>query len=183
MNDSNVFQAGIIGAGIAGLSTAIALRRAGWQCEVFERSSFKYEVGAAIAISPIATRCLDSWGFDFTKARAIEGQQLRIMLAENLHEVFKDEFPGLEQQFGHKCWTLHRADLHKGLLDLAVEENEGQGSPAIVRLGCQVQSVDFSKGMVSLADGTSFKKDLIIIADGAHVSIIAETSLVLLITN
>ena len=174
MADSHVPQAGIIGAGIAGLAAAIALRRAGWQCEVFERSTFKNEIGAAISVTPNATRCLDYWGFDTAKARPVENQHFRIMMAEDLQVVFNEEYPDLEQQFGHKSWSFHRVDLHKGLLDLAVEQNECKGLPAVIRLGCQVQGVDFPEGNIVLADGKSIKKDLIVVADGAHVSLNTE---------
>lgn len=55
---------GIIGAGIAGLAAAIALRRAGWDVEIFEKSQMKHEVGAAITIMPSAVSALDEWGFE-----------------------------------------------------------------------------------------------------------------------
>jgi salicylate hydroxylase len=177
MADSHVPQAGIIGAGIAGLAAAIALRRAGWQCEVFERSTFKNEIGAAISVTPNATRCLDHWGFDTAKARPVENQQMRIMMAEDLQVVFNQEYPDLEQQFGYKSWSFHRVDLHKGLLDLAVERDECKGLPAVIRLGCQVQGVDFSEGNIVFANGKSIKKDLIVVADGAHVSLNTEEPL------
>jgi salicylate hydroxylase len=60
-------RATIIGAGIAGLTTAIALCRAGWACTIYERSSLKNEISAALCVNPSATRCLDAWGFDYEK--------------------------------------------------------------------------------------------------------------------
>lgn len=56
--------AGIVGAGIAGLSAAIALRRAGWVVEAFEKSSMEHETGAAITLMTIAIAILDKWGFE-----------------------------------------------------------------------------------------------------------------------
>lgn len=46
-----VLQLGVISAGIAGPSAAIALRRAGHRVEVFEQSELKQEVGAAITMT------------------------------------------------------------------------------------------------------------------------------------
>lgn len=54
----------VVGAGIAGLSATVALRRAGWDVTVLERSRFKNEIGAAITVPPNATMVLDRWGFD-----------------------------------------------------------------------------------------------------------------------
>lgn len=56
--------AGVIGAGIAGLCTAIALCRAGWDVQVLEKSHSKNEIGAAITIMPPAVALLRTWGFE-----------------------------------------------------------------------------------------------------------------------
>lgn len=170
MTNSNIPQVGVIGAGIGGLSAAIALRRAGWQCEVFERSSFKNEIGAAITVTPNATRCLDRWGFDFEKARPTENRQFRLMSAQDLKVFFKEEYPDLNRQFGYKSWSFHRVDLHKGLLDLAVEPDDEKGFPVKIRLSCEAKEVDFANGRIVLSDGSCVEKDLIVVADGAHVS-------------
>jgi salicylate hydroxylase len=68
---------GIVGAGIAGLAAAIALRRAGHRVEVFEKSEFKNEIGAAIMLTPNGNRILRRWGFNFDKAGAVDTLQFR----------------------------------------------------------------------------------------------------------
>lgn len=52
----------IIGAGIAGLSTAICLARKGHAVTVLEESKALSEYGAGLQISPNAIRILDNWG-------------------------------------------------------------------------------------------------------------------------
>ena len=52
----------IIGAGIGGLSCALALARQGWNVELFERSESLSEVGAGLQLGPNATRVLADWG-------------------------------------------------------------------------------------------------------------------------
>lgn len=170
MDNSNIPQVGIIGAGIGGLSAAIALRRAGWQCEVFERSSFRNEIGAAITVTPNATRCLDRWDFDFEKARPTENLQFRLMSAQDLKVFYRQDNPDLDQEFGYKEWTFHRVDLHKGLLALVVEQADEKGFPVNIRLACEVKEVDFENGKIVLSDGSCIEKDLIVVADGARVS-------------
>jgi hypothetical protein len=44
--------------------------------KVFERSQFKNEVGAAITITPNATRVLNHWGFNYKIAGAVENHQV-----------------------------------------------------------------------------------------------------------
>lgn len=54
--------AAIIGAGIAGLTTALALARHGIRSEIFEQAEALTEVGAGLQISPNASRILDTLG-------------------------------------------------------------------------------------------------------------------------
>ena len=64
----------VVGAGIAGLSAAIGLRRAGHHVELFEQSRFTNEIGAALNICPNASRLLSRWGFDSISAEAVTVQ-------------------------------------------------------------------------------------------------------------
>ena len=52
----------VVGAGIGGLTAAIALRQAGFGVEVFERAAELKEIGAGIALSPNAMRVLKHLG-------------------------------------------------------------------------------------------------------------------------
>ncbi len=55
-------QALIIGAGIGGLAAAIALRRAGYAVQVFERVQVLKEVGAGLTLWPNAVKALRKLG-------------------------------------------------------------------------------------------------------------------------
>src|SRR5262252_3139060 len=52
----------IVGAGIGGLSAAVALRQAGWNVRVFERASSPRELGFGVALAPNAVAALDALG-------------------------------------------------------------------------------------------------------------------------
>jgi 2-polyprenyl-6-methoxyphenol hydroxylase-like FAD-dependent oxidoreductase len=87
----------IAGAGIGGLSAAIALRQQGHSVEVgpfilvldnrndkeqlFERSRFANEIGAAIHITPNANAALLKLGIDATTLGAVESKKVRIACA------------------------------------------------------------------------------------------------------
>ncbi|KIX07860.1 uncharacterized protein Z518_02514 [Rhinocladiella mackenziei CBS 650.93] len=159
----NVLQAGIVGAGVAGLSAAIALRKIGLDVEVFERSQFKNENGAAVSITPNGGRILEYWGFDPVKAGGIENIQVRRPKGDTLEPMAPTlNFTHVEKQFGHKWYFYHRVDMHRHLREKAGADG------AVIRLGNQVMDVDPETGIIDLKDGTQVQKDLVIIADGQH---------------
>jgi salicylate hydroxylase len=170
MSSNPKLQVGIVGAGIAGLAAAIALRRANCDVQVFERSSFKNETGAAVTISPNSARVLNHWGFDSAKAQATENLQLRIKTGATLETVYQEGYGNMEERYGHKNWSFHRVDLHDGLIKLATDPDLSKGRPMKIRLATEVMGVDCSKGELTLANGEKTQKDLIVVADGAHVS-------------
>lgn len=58
----------IVGAGLAGFSAAVALARHGHDVEIFERSAFSNEVGAALHFGPTTTAYVfPRWGIDAMK--------------------------------------------------------------------------------------------------------------------
>ena len=164
MSGKKPLQCGIVGAGIAGLGAAIALRRAGHDVEVYERSTFKHEVGAAITLTPNANLILDHWGFDAVKARETVKLQIRSLGWATLEVERKESFAEVQEKFGYKFNAFHRVDLHNGLRELA----EDQMSVA-VNLASEVCQVDCDSGTMTFANGTQVQKDLVVAADGDKV--------------
>ncbi len=164
--------AAIIGAGIAGLSASIALRRAGWSVTIFEKSRFSNEIGAAITVAPNATRVLDHWGFDSVGLGAVPNIASRFFGAADLKVWMHEEYVDIGTEMGAKSWSFHRVDLHRGLRETATVEN-GKGKAVEIRLGCEVESVDCGKGVVVVKGGERVQRDLVVIADGAHVGVLA----------
>jgi salicylate hydroxylase len=161
---------GIVGAGIAGLGTAIALRRAGHHVDIYEKSTFKREVGAAILLTPNANRILRRWGFDFDKARPVDFKQYRLVDGTSLAVLGSDSFEGVEGRFGERMCAYHRVDLHSGLRELA--EKDG----AIINLGAEVVAVSPEDGTATLQSNRTIQKDLWILADGCHCLFLEDVS-------
>ncbi|KAF2634806.1 FAD/NAD(P)-binding domain-containing protein [Massarina eburnea CBS 473.64] len=153
---------GIVGAGIAGLAAAVALRRAGHDVEAFEKSSFKKEMGAAILLTPNGNRVLRRWGFDFEKARPVDLKQWRFVNANTLAVVAQDSFEKVEEQFGDRMCSYHRVDLHSGMRDLA--DRYG----ARIRMGAEIVEIEPEEGVVTIEGGEKVKKDFWVLADGCH---------------
>ncbi|KAK4548334.1 hypothetical protein LTR36_010204 [Oleoguttula mirabilis] len=146
---------------VAGLAASIALRRAGHDVEIFEKSTFKNEIGAAITLTCNATLVLDKSGFDERKAGATEKRQMRLLDKETLELKTHVDFTGVRERFGgHAFAAFHRVDLHEEMRRMAKEVG------VEVTLGTQAVKVDCESGVTLFKDGTEVKKDLIIIADG-----------------
>ncbi len=74
-----------------------------------------------------------------------------------------------ESKYGAKGHFFHRVDLHTGLKELAHKPGANPGCRAArIRLLAEVVDIDCEGGIIELADGHIFRKDVIIIADGVH---------------
>lgn len=114
-------QIAIAGAGIAGLSAAIALKLAGYSVAIFEREPELHEVGAGIQMGPHATRVMKSWHLDLLGS-AVEPEVLELRKATSgalLNTIPLK--PGARVRYGSPYLTLLRADLQKALLARAGE--------------------------------------------------------------
>jgi salicylate hydroxylase len=169
MSQPTVLQVTIIGAGIGGLSAAIALRKAGHVVKVLERSAMKREVGAALTVSPNSSLVLRHLGLDLEKAMAVQNRELSIRRADK--DIMKREvefnLEDAEKEYGNPTVFVHRVDLHEALKAKAFSA-DGPGVPVELITQAQVVSVDADAGLVTLEDGSTQLSDLVVGADGVH---------------
>jgi 2-polyprenyl-6-methoxyphenol hydroxylase-like FAD-dependent oxidoreductase len=150
----------IVGAGIGGLSTGIALRRAGWAIRIFERAASPRELGFGLLVAPNAIAALRELGVaDVVLARgfAPTGGEVRRIDGAILKRA---QFPPPEVLGGPTVVALRPA-LHGALLDAVGAEAITLGSEAtgFTEKGDRVA--------LQLADGTVAEGDLLVGADGA----------------
>ncbi|KAH0536647.1 hypothetical protein FGG08_006492 [Glutinoglossum americanum] len=162
----------IIGAGIAGLSTAIALRRVGHHVKVFEQSSFADEVGAAIQLPPNAMRILVKWGFLRDRARLELCGAALTARADTLEPLYKGSFSDFTDKYGSMWYSSHRVDLHNELKLLATQE-DASGKPVEIHLASKVVDIDPNAGIITLADGSIHAGGLIVAASGIHTTFLS----------
>jgi salicylate hydroxylase len=108
----------IIGAGLGGLATAACLLQDGHRVRVFEQAPQLGEVGAGIQMSANAVKVLDHLGLrpsiEASAVRPLGFEFRRFDTAELLHRVPLGE--AHERSHGAPYFQLHRADLHRALL-------------------------------------------------------------------
>lgn len=112
----------IAGAGIGGMTAALALARAGFPVLLLERTRVLQEAGAGIQLSPNATRLLIALGLsDFIAPACVTPRGIAIRAARSGRELAHLSLEGAEARYGAPYWVIHRADLQAGLL-AAVQE-------------------------------------------------------------
>ncbi|XP_031264226.1 monooxygenase 2-like [Pistacia vera] len=156
----------IVGAGIAGLATAVALKRVGVRAMVLERADGLRATGSALTLFPNAWLALDALGVShkltslyspFKKGRTI-----------NIDTGIDQRFPlrGIMNDQEHGPRSVHRKTLLKALADelpaetirfcsklAAIQTEEQEGSTIVI---------------LRMEDGTIIKTKILIGCDGVH---------------
>src|SRR5262245_39785027 len=157
----------VVGAGIGGLSAALALLKRGIDVAVYEQSSELKEVGAGIQISSNGTRVLFALGLEAALAKVQvrpERRELRHWSTGETWNWFDLGDKSIER-FGTPHLMLHRSDLH-GILADAVRALK----PDAVTLNKRCVSVASHAGYAeaTFEDGSGIEAPYVIGADGIH---------------
>ncbi len=132
-----MLQAIVVGAGIAGLSAGIALRRAGHRVLIYERSSMNNEIGAAIHLPPNASRFLVGWGLDPDAAGFVLAKSVEFKDPVTLEFLSGHSHESMEEMYGAALWFAHRVDLHDALKKMALDPT-APGTPVEIHLNADV---------------------------------------------
>jgi FAD-dependent urate hydroxylase len=154
----------VVGAGIAGLGAARALRQRGLAADVAERERAWTHTGAGIYLPGNAARALRALGLESAVAErgsVITHQRLcdhrgRLLAEFDLADLWGDVGP---------CLALHRADLHQVLAS--------HGDPVPVCMGRRVQRLSQPADTVTVefGDATADRYHLVIGADGIRSTV------------
>jgi salicylate hydroxylase len=154
----------IAGAGIGGLTAALALHQAGFDTHVYEQASVLREVGAGVAISPNAVKVLNTLGL--AEALRSVGVVSHSMDSRDWQSgVLLGRVPLAEAavaRWGAPFYHLHRADLHDVLCATLGDQH--------ITLGARCVAVEqHANGVTTrFADGREAAGELLIGADGIH---------------
>src|SRR5271168_2030219 len=109
----------VAGAGIGGLTAALALAHNGFRVVVLEQAARLEETGAGIQLSPNASRILIDLGLaDRLRPVVTVPTALRVSAACG-HEIVRMPLTGAEERYGAPYWAIHRGDLQEALAAVA----------------------------------------------------------------
>ncbi len=127
----------IVGAGIGGLTAALALLRDGHDVEVYEQAAQLAELGAGVQISANGARVLFALGLEDALRRVWcepAGKEIRLWTTGETWKLF-DLGTQSVARYGAPYFMIHRADMHQVLID-AVRARK----PDAIRLNARVVS-------------------------------------------
>ncbi len=158
----------VAGAGIGGLSAALALARAGWRVTVLERAAVIEEAGAGLQISPNASRILADFGvLDRLRLTATEPEALYIRRARDGSELIRLPLGPLAQlRWKSPYLVAHRADLQRTLIEALAHEPSVVIKTATSVLGFASSDEGVQVGGKMGLANVRFEGDLLIAADG-----------------
>jgi salicylate hydroxylase len=159
----------VAGAGIGGLSAALALSRQGWRVTLIERRTGFSQAGAGIQISPNASRILIDLGLGSALRRAAaEPSRVSVRAISSGRQIGAVALGAfVHERFGAPYYVIHRADLQTILLDAV----RGQAGIRLL-MGRTVSSATEAAGAtqvaVERAGGTeeTLEADLVVGVDG-----------------
>ncbi|MCP3384195.1 FAD-dependent monooxygenase [Bradyrhizobium sp. CCGUVB4N] len=158
----------IAGAGIGGLTAALALAARGFRIVVLEKAERLEEVGAGLQLSPNASRVLVELGLtERLKLRAVVPEAVSIMSARAGGELLRMPLgEAAATRAGAPYWVVHRADLQSALAGAVADHPDID-----LKLGATFEDVaPHAKGLTVVhRSGTIRRSDLasaLIGADG-----------------
>jgi salicylate hydroxylase len=114
----------IAGAGIGGLTAALALARHGFRVTVLEQTERLAEIGAGIQLSPNASRLLLELGLgELLRPHVVTPVALRVRDGRG-REIVRMPLDEAPARYGAPYWMIHRGDLHNALAAAVAQERE-----------------------------------------------------------
>lgn len=138
MEPSRSRQVLIAGAGIAGLTAALAFAAKGFSVQLYERSAKLDEVGAGLQLSPNATRLLQRLGvLETLMPAAVKPAAVTLVDGRTLEKITHVPLgDAAEKRWGAPYVVVHRADLQSALAARVARDSE-----ITLNLGAAVRDV------------------------------------------
>ncbi|WP_432753893.1 FAD-dependent monooxygenase [Streptomyces sp. JL2001] len=155
-------RAVVVGAGIGGLTAAVALHRRGWHVTVRERAPEPPTAGAGIGLAPNALRALDAIGVDAAYAAGSHVPETMGIRRADGRWLTRSGTAAMAARYGRPPIAVPRPALTAALAAAL--------PPKTIRYGAEVTGVEDTEGRptVRTEDGPCGPVDLVVAADGIH---------------
>ncbi|MET7865007.1 FAD-dependent oxidoreductase [Micromonospora taraxaci] len=156
-------RAVIVGAGIAGLATALRLARDGWHPLVVERSPTRRSGGYLVNLLGTGYDAAEGLGLVPALSDRALGPFTTVLVRADGRPKLTVPAAVAEAALGPRTMTVFRGDLETALYEAVRDRVE-------IRFGTTVSTIDSTDDRVriSLSDGTTEDVDLLVGADGVH---------------
>src|SRR5262252_8574366 len=157
----------IAGAGLGGLTAALALIKRGFDVELFEQAEELHELGAGIQLGPNGSRILIALGLGLAMQEVVAepaAKEVRLWNSDAVWKLFDLGRDSLER-FGAPYWMVHRGDFHRVLWQAVERERPGAVNLACRAIACAECG---GKALLELEGGRRIEGDVLIGADGVH---------------
>lgn len=163
----------IVGGGIGGLTSALALSRAGYRVALYEQAPEFGEIGAGIMLTPNATRVLIHLGLEAALDRTAMRPPASVYRRfDDARAIGDAPLAGaMETAYGAPYFHIHRSDL----LDVMLAAVRAQGA-ADLYTGHKAVSCSQNSGGVAVrfSDGQEVECDLLLACDGVRSALRAQ---------
>lgn len=156
----------VVGAGIAGLATALRLERAGWEVLVVERAPGRRSGGYLVNLLGHGYDAAERLGLLPGLAARDLGVFTSILVRADGRQKFVVPAAVAEAALGPRVITVFRGDLEAALYEAVRERVEFRWDATVQTVTEGVDAVE-----VGLSDGTAARADLLVGADGLHSSV------------
>ncbi|GGO27884.1 FAD-dependent oxidoreductase [Micromonospora parathelypteridis] len=168
MDDSHAV---VVGAGIGGLSAALALHRRGWRVTVLERAAQPREVGAGLTLMANALRGLDALGLGPAVRRGGHAETPGGIRDRHGRWLSRVDGAEMTRQLGTTALGVHRATLHRTLREALPASS--------LRTGAEVEHVESGPDRAKVryqgpAGPHTIDADLVVGADGLRSQVRAQ---------
>ncbi|MGD3108654.1 FAD-dependent monooxygenase [Streptomyces sp. YGL11-2] len=165
MSNNRPLKAIVVGAGIGGLTCALALRKVGIDVTVYERATELRAAGSGLSVMTNAITALATLDIDLglgKRGQVVESFTIKDHRGRQIRDL---PFKEVCRQLGAPSVCLSRADLQEALLDAVAD--------CPIHLGATATdfATDATGVHVRFEDGRSAHGDLLIGADGFHSAV------------
>ncbi|WP_392894483.1 FAD-dependent monooxygenase [Streptomyces sp. LN699] len=160
----------VAGAGIGGLTAAVALHRKGWRVTVCERAPGPSAVGAGIVLAPNALRALDVIGFDAGRAAGRTVAAAMGVRRPDGSWLSRADTAAMAARYGRPPLAVHRRSLTAALAAAlpAGTIRYGTGVTSVEQPDGNAARVGYERPVVRTAGGAALPADPVVAADGIH---------------